>query len=88
MPFVIYADGKRVAEKTRCDTSQTVTLVVAAVPCSRVFSVARLKSMGTEFILSILIVIPAVVSVAIFRWASEEWLRGFAILARSWGRLM
>ncbi|MGO8789437.1 MAG: hypothetical protein ACLQVL_18890 [Terriglobia bacterium] len=44
--------------------------------------------MGTEFILSILIVIPAVVSVAIFRWASEEWLRGFAILARSWGRLM
>ena len=44
--------------------------------------------MGTELTLLIVIVSPLVISAAALRWASEEWLRGFVILARSLGRPM
>jgi hypothetical protein len=42
--------------------------------------------MGTEFIVGVVIVSLAVLNVAALRWAPEEWLQGFVILARSLGR--
>lgn len=72
----------------RCDTSKTVTPVVAAGPRSRLFSGARVEKMGTEMILGVIIVSPVLFIAAASRWASEEWLRAFVILARSLGRPM
>jgi hypothetical protein len=72
----------------RCDTSQTVTPSVAAAHRSRLFSGARVKNMGTEIILAIVIVSPVVFSAAVLLWASEEWLHAFGVLARSLGRPM
>jgi hypothetical protein len=44
--------------------------------------------MGTGMILGVVMVSPVVFSLAIVRWASQEWLRGFVVLARSLGRPM
>ncbi len=44
--------------------------------------------MRTEIILGIVIVCPLVFSAVVFRWASEEWLYAFVVLARSLGRPM
>jgi hypothetical protein len=44
--------------------------------------------MGTGMVLVVLIVVPVVFSAALFFWAPEEWLKGFAILARSFGMSM
>ncbi|MGA2984507.1 MAG: hypothetical protein ABSG32_11870 [Terriglobia bacterium] len=44
--------------------------------------------MGTELIVVIVIVSPLVFSAVAWRWASEEWLQAFVILARSLGRPM
>jgi hypothetical protein len=44
--------------------------------------------MGTELILGAVIVSPLVFCAVALRWASEEWLRAFVILARSLGRPM
>jgi hypothetical protein len=71
-----------------CDTSQTVTTMVVAAPHSRLFSSARVKNMGTEMIVGVVIVSPVIFSAAALLWAPEEWLRAFVILARSLGRPM
>ena len=71
-----------------CDTSQTVTPVIAAGHGSRLFFGARVKNMGTGMILGIVLVSPVVFSVAMLLCASEEWLQGFVELARSLGRPM
>ncbi len=42
--------------------------------------------MGSGKILGMVIVTPVVLGVAVLRWASEEWLKQFAELARSLGR--
>jgi len=60
--------------------------MVAEVPCSRLFSGARVENMGTELILGVVIVSPLVFSAGALLWGSEEWLRAFVILARSLGR--
>jgi hypothetical protein len=44
--------------------------------------------MGTGMILGIVIVSPVVLSAAVLLRAPEEWLRTFAVWARSMGRLM
>jgi len=44
--------------------------------------------MGIELIPWVVIVSPVALSLAALRWAPEEWLRGFEILARSLGRPM
>ncbi|MGA3324440.1 MAG: hypothetical protein ABSF45_08195 [Terriglobia bacterium] len=44
--------------------------------------------MGNELILGVVIVSPVVLSAAVLRWAPEEWLHAFVILARSLGRLI
>jgi hypothetical protein len=44
--------------------------------------------MGTEIIAGVVILSPIVLGAAALRWASEEWLRPFVILARSLGRLI
>jgi hypothetical protein len=44
--------------------------------------------MGSEMILAVVIVAPLAFSAAALLWASEEWLRGFAEVARSLGRPM
>ena len=71
-----------------CDTSQTVTPMVAAVRPSRLFSCARVKNMGTGMIVGVVIVSPVVLSIAILLGASEDWLHRFAELVRSLGRPM
>jgi len=42
--------------------------------------------MRTEMILGIVIVSPVIFSAVALRWASEEWLHAFVVLARSLGR--
>jgi len=44
--------------------------------------------MGIELILGIVIVSPVVFSAVALRWAPEEWLQAFVVLARSLGRPM
>jgi hypothetical protein len=44
--------------------------------------------MGTGTVLVVLIAVPVVFSAALLFWAPEEWLKGFAILARSFGTSM
>ena len=71
-----------------CDTSQTVTPMVAAPACSRIFSCARVKNMETGVMVGVVIVSPVVLSIAILLGASEDWLQRFAELVRSLGRPM
>jgi hypothetical protein len=42
--------------------------------------------MGTEMILGVVIVSPVIFSAVPWRWASEEWLHAFVVLARSLAR--
>jgi len=44
--------------------------------------------MGIELMLGVVIVSPVVFSVVALRWAPEEWLQAFVILARPLGRPM
>ena len=44
--------------------------------------------METGMIIGIVVVSPVVLSVALLLGAPEEWLRAFAVWARSMGRLM
>jgi hypothetical protein len=62
--------------------------MVAAANRPRLFSGARVKNMGTELILGVVIVSPLVLSAVLLLWAREEWLHAFVILARSLGRPM
>jgi len=62
--------------------------MVAEAPGSRVCSSARVKNMGAEMVLGIVIVIPLVFSAVVSRWTSEDWLQAFVILARSLGRMI
>ena len=55
---------------------------------SRLSSGARMKKMGTEIILGVVIVGPAAIIAVASRWTSEDWLRSFAIVARSLWRPM
>ena len=42
--------------------------------------------MATGMVLVVLSVVPVAFSAALLFWAPEEWLQGFAELARSFGR--
>jgi hypothetical protein len=61
---------------------------VAAAIHSGLFSGARLKNMGTELILVVVIVSPVVFCAGALLWSSEQWLQGFVEMAGSLGRPM
>ena len=51
--------------------------MVAAAVRDRLFSRARVKNMGTELILGVVIVSPMVLIAAVLPWAPEEWRHAF-----------
>jgi hypothetical protein len=62
--------------------------MVAARLGPPLFFSARVKNMGAEMVLGVVIVVPLVFGAVVWRWTSEEWLQAFVILARSLGRLI
>lgn len=71
-----------------CDTSKTVTPMVAAHLLHALSSGARVKNMGIEIILGFVMASPVVLFAAALLWAPEEWLQGFVEVARSLGRVL